>query len=216
LLLGMALTLPVRVPNTPQNEDNIPVSPTFQPVVLLELFTSQGCSSCPPADRVLQRLNADALAGKLPVIALSFHVDYWNRLGWADPYSQAAFSDRQRSYARHLNGQGVYTPQLVVQGSSGHVGSREQDIREAIAGQRNHPAATTISGQWVEAANSADELTLQYHLDGRSEGINLCVALVETTVANDVPRGETKAATWSTPMWCGISNRWQPPLPRVP
>ena len=70
-------------------------------IVLAELFTSQGCSSCPPADAVLQRLAADHQNGELPVIALSYHVDYWNRLGWRDPYSDAAFSERQRQYAHN-------------------------------------------------------------------------------------------------------------------
>ena len=107
--------------------------------ILVELFTSQGCSSCPPADRVLAKLAKEAEAGDLPIVALSFHVDYWNRLGWKDPYSDAAFSQRQRIYASKLPDQRVYTPEIVVNGSSGHVGSRESEVRSAINyQQKNH------------------------------------------------------------------------------
>ncbi|MEL7120299.1 MAG: DUF1223 domain-containing protein, partial [Bacteroidota bacterium] len=100
--------------------------------VLLELFTSQGCSSCPPADQVLAKLNREAIEGKLEVVALSFHVDYWNRLGWKDPYSDAAYSERQRIYAGKLKDEYVYTPEIVINGSKGIVGSREYDVRRAI------------------------------------------------------------------------------------
>jgi hypothetical protein len=123
LFLFFATTEPAPVPDAE--------APAERPV-LLELFTSQGCSSCPPADRVLSRLNEEAKSGDLLVVALSFHVDYWNRLGWTDPYSDAAYSQRQRIYARKLGDNRVYTPELVVDGRTGHVGSREGEVRQAI------------------------------------------------------------------------------------
>ena len=85
---------------------------SYAPIAVLELFTSEGCSSCPSADRLLPQL------AKLDsnIIPLSFHVDYWNRLGWTDPFSSSEYSERQRSYASHLKLESVYTPQLVVNG----------------------------------------------------------------------------------------------------
>src|SRR5262245_40346442 len=82
--------------------------------VVLELFTSQGCSSCPPADALLSRFAAAGSVGERTVAPLSFHVDYWNDLGWADPYSLPAWTERQRQYARALADDRVYTPELVV------------------------------------------------------------------------------------------------------
>src|SRR5271154_2289788 len=96
--------------------------------VVLELFTSQGCSSCPPADALLKKLSAE----NSQLLPLSFHVDYWNYLGWKDPYSSPANTDRQRGYASALDGQ-VYTPELVVNGAVGVVGSDEGSVRNAIA-----------------------------------------------------------------------------------
>ena len=88
------------------------VTGSYTPVAVLELFTSEGCSSCPPADNLLPQLaKLDA-----NVITLSFHVDYWNRLGWTDPFSSSDYSDRQREYSRQLNLESIYTPQLIVNG----------------------------------------------------------------------------------------------------
>ena len=92
--------------------------------VLLELFTSQGCSSCPPADRLLTRLAGDRkLAGQ--VIPLSFHVDYWDYIGWQDPFASPRWSERQRQYGRAFHSNRVYTPQLVINGRTECVGSQE-------------------------------------------------------------------------------------------
>lgn len=164
--------------------------PTPSQTVLVELFTSQGCSSCPPADRVLQRLVEDAEAGQLEVIALSYHVDYWNRLGWKDPYSQAAFSERQRQYAQVLPDRRVYTPQMVIQGQQAHVGSREKEVRASILHLSQQPQTTTISTTLKTVTTKNSQREISYEISGRTAGIILQTALVETTLGNDVPRGE--------------------------
>src|SRR5262249_25722775 len=87
-----------------------------RPPVLVELFTSEGCSSCPPADAALAALSRDAGFKPAEVIALELHVDYWNNLGWADPFSAPEYPARQEEYGRLLGGDGLYTPQVVVDG----------------------------------------------------------------------------------------------------
>lgn len=94
---------------------------------VLELFTSQGCSSCPPADALL-----GTLAQRPDVIAIAWHVDYWNYLGWKDPYADKRWTERQRDYARHLRGE-VYTPAMVVNGATMLVGSDGYGVTQAIA-----------------------------------------------------------------------------------
>ncbi len=108
-----------------------PVLAREAPPTVVELFTSQGCSSCPPADAFLGEL-----AGRDDVIALSFHVDYWDYLGWKDPFSSRAATERQRAYMRSLHGRMVYTPQMVIDGRVGAVGSRREEILRIIARER--------------------------------------------------------------------------------
>jgi hypothetical protein len=107
-----------------------PTSSAAQPVVV-ELFTSQGCSSCPPADAYLTQLSKDSA-----ILALSMHVDYWNGLGWKDPFSSATVTARQRSYARNLDAHYVYTPQMVVMGAAHAVGSKRSEVARLIAEAR--------------------------------------------------------------------------------
>lgn len=117
--------------------------------IVVELFTSQGCSSCPPADRQLSKLaRAGSLSGR-PLAPLSFHVDYWDDLGWTDPYASPAWTERQHAYARALRDRSVYTPQIVIGGSRGMVGSKSFDVNAAIR-MAPAPALLPAKATWSE------------------------------------------------------------------
>ncbi len=107
-------------------------SSASRPAVVLELFTSQGCSSCPAADRVLSRLGSEERADGVALVPLAFHVDYWNRIGWVDPFSSPRWSARQRRYADRFGRRSVYTPQIVLNGRAELVGSHEGRLRREI------------------------------------------------------------------------------------
>lgn len=114
--------------------------------VLIELFTSQGCNSCPPADALLGEL-----ARRPGVLALAFHVDYWNGLGWSDPYSSKLWTARQNDYAQRLGKRSIYTPQLVVDGAEDAVGSSRSTVDALIAAARRRAA----TGPSIETATDA-------------------------------------------------------------
>jgi hypothetical protein len=129
-LTGSLLLPPLMAPPLIASAAQTGVAP-----VVLELFTSQGCSSCPPADALLGEL-----ARQPGIIALAWHVDYWNSLGWRDPYAKSEWTERQKVYAKHLKGE-VYTPALIVNGSALVIGSDDAAVRRAI-GQATPPPVT--------------------------------------------------------------------------
>lgn len=131
----------------------VPAAPIQTAPALVELFTSEGCSSCPSADALLARY-----AAKPDVILLSEHVDYWNRLGWKDRFSSAFFSDRQSAYARRFGLDSVYTPQAIVNGEAQFVGSDESALRRALALATTRAAVTLTKtgGGYRIAATSAN------------------------------------------------------------
>ena len=161
--------------------------------VLLELFTSEGCSSCPPADRVLARLAKDQPIPGVEVLALSEHVDYWNRLGWSDPYSAALFSERQEAYAPNISGGRVYTPQAVVDGLLNLVGGDETGLRRAMAAVADRPHGKlllTLREPAQPAAGAAISLAVEASaLPGDGE---LLVAVVEDDLISQVTAGENE------------------------
>lgn len=160
--------------------------------VVVELFTSEGCSSCPPADAFLARLESQQPIPNTQIIALEEHVDYWNSDGWIDPFSSREWTLRQQDYAETLK-DNPYTPQLVVDGHTELVGSREALARQAIATASAQPKAHVAltlapSGKpgVVQAAISIDQLTGTQHSD-KSE---VWLALTESGLHSSVSAGE--------------------------
>jgi len=112
---------------------------------VVELFTSEGCSSCPPADQVLSKILTDAEKNHRNIFPLSFHVDYWNRLGWKDPYSKNQFTFRQENYSRILPGKELYTPQMVVNGETDFTGSNESKAKAVIDDELKKAATVSVT-----------------------------------------------------------------------
>jgi hypothetical protein len=152
--------------------------------VLLELFTSEGCSSCPPADQLLAKLDREQGIAGAEVIVLSEHVDYWNHLGWSDPFSSPLYSERQREYAAHLDGQ-TYTPELVVDGAVGFVGSNQANAEKAIRDAAKTPKE--VVGVTVERVARRAKVSL--HVNAGSGG-TLYLALAHDVMKSQVSRGE--------------------------
>jgi len=162
-------------------------APLGSTTVVVELFTSQGCSSCPPADDLLRRIAHDAsLKGK--VIPLAFHVDYWNHLGWRDPFSSKEWSARQMAYVRAMKLSSAYTPQAVINGDTQIVGSNSGAIYDAIRAASSKPLQAT-----VRATMSGDEVVI----DAESEVPNLeaLVVVVEKSITTRIKRGENEGRT---------------------
>ena len=157
--------------------------------VVIELFTSQGCSSCPPADRLLTEIDSLRDEHGLPIYCLSFHVDYWNSLGWKDPYSSKLYTQRQRDYSAAFRSNRVYTPQMIVNGETEFVGSRGADAKAALRSALATPATTAVT---LQATLTSDEASadVEFRVRGHERGSVLNVALVQDEVANEVPRGE--------------------------
>jgi hypothetical protein len=165
-------------------------SVTRQPV-LVELFTSEGCSDCPPADALLARLDSTQFVPGAQAIVLSEHVTYWNHLGWRDPFSFDAMSQRQSQYALHFSLDSVYTPQMVVDGAHQFVGSDTAALSRAVANAASHPKPQ-ISIQNAHLANGA----LSFSVRGPAgAGAMLVVALAEDATHSEVAHGENAGRT---------------------
>jgi hypothetical protein len=160
---------------------------------VVELFTSEGCSSCPPADQLMARIQQESK--DQPVYILAFHVDYWNRLGWNDIFSDAAYTQRQNQYAAWLKLQSVYTPQVVVNGSKEFVGSQEPLIRNAISNglQEVSPVQLTLSDVRLDKGKVA----WRYQTSNAGHHISLLVAIVQRSATSQVNAGENSGRTLS-------------------
>jgi hypothetical protein len=155
--------------------------------VVVELFTSEGCSSCPPADELLGRLRQDLSAKNIQVIPLGFHVDYWNSLGWKDRFSSAEFTQRQEQYTHALKVDGPYTPEMVVNGEVEFVGNDAGQAQRTIRQQ----ASELETAQIKIAPAGADQLTIQVKGPAESSGNALVMlAITEDNLSTQVGSGE--------------------------
>lgn len=167
-------------------------------VVVVELFTSEGCSSCPPADALLKELSEQQKVDGARIVALEEHVDYWNHLGWRDPYSTAEFSERQNGYSRVFGTDGVYTPQMVVDGQSEFVGSRSLAAKEAIQKAANQPKAEitleTVANSTSDKSSFEVQIKSLGGISVRGE-TELWIAVTEKNLQTDVKAGENSGET---------------------
>jgi hypothetical protein len=159
--------------------------------VLLELFTSEGCSDCPPADRLLEALDRTQPIAGAELIVLSEHVDYWNRLGWVDRFSAPQFSARQTDYCQRLHAGGPYTPQLVVDGRAQLVGSNGAQAKAAIEAAAREPRiAMTISAATRDGRRVTAHVAVAAGQGLKSRSADLYLAVADARAESQVKRGE--------------------------
>lgn len=180
----------------PRRKTDAAVAGTNRPArpVLVELFTSEGCSSCPPADELLARLDAQPLISGAKAIVLSEHVTYWNHLGWRDPFSLDEVTDRQEQYSKRFGLDSVYTPQAVVDGVSQMTGSDGPALKRAI---EQEAAAPAIDLAIQDASWSGDTVRFKVRTGSGTPGTDaiLTAALAEDSTKSAVARGENAGHT---------------------
>jgi hypothetical protein len=186
--LGLAGLIAAAAHRQPGSEASRPRIP-----VLAELFTSEGCSSCPPADDVLRHLLDEQPIDGVEVIGLSEHVDYWDRLGWKDPFSSPRFTQRQQAYAQAFRSAQIYTPQLVIDGRLEVVGSDLPAIGRALADSAQTPRAVVeVSGKPSADGKAASVRVAVRAVPAAAAGARalVTIAIVEDDLVTEVARGE--------------------------
>ncbi|MET0622364.1 MAG: DUF1223 domain-containing protein [Pyrinomonadaceae bacterium] len=161
--------------------------------VVVELFTSEGCSSCPPADALLARLDKEQPVEGAEIIPLAMHVDYWNQLGWADPFSSSEFSRRQGEYAHAFGEEGVYTPQMIVDGVKEFPGGKSGTALAAIGRAAREPKSeVTLTRGPAQTDEMAQVFVSIDEFPKQTEGdpVYVLLAVTESGLSSDVSRGE--------------------------
>jgi len=164
-----------------------------RPFVVVELFSSEGCSSCPAADLLASKLTAWARQNNEPVYPLIFHVDYWNNLGWRDVFSQQEFTQRQNNYAKIFKDQGVYTPEMIINGSDAFVGSDQEKLQNDLDRELSMPAGIDLRLGLLK--QEGDQIVVKYDAQGFTPGDVINIALVERGLRTDVTAGENAGRT---------------------
>jgi hypothetical protein len=158
--------------------------------VVMELFTSQSCSSCPHADNLL---GSYAQQNNDQIIPLAFHVDYWNLLGWKDSFSNAQYSQRQEYYNEKFLHADVYTPQLIVNGNKEMVGNNDIKVKAAVENALNETPTATIDFTWQPISNR--QLQIQYTIDGNTANTMLNTAIIQYKTITKIKGGENGGIT---------------------
>jgi len=168
---------------------SIAAAPSSPTPVLVELFTSEGCSSCPPADRLLESLDKNEPLPGIDVIVMSEHVDYWNHDGWVDPFSSAEFTERQNAYDLRFRLPQIYTPQMVVDGNHQCVGSEVAEAEDLIRKAAQQPKLVTRIGSGAHVGSVAIEVDGEAPVAHRAD---VYAALAENDAQSDVLAGENR------------------------
>ncbi len=159
--------------------------------VVVELFTSEGCSSCPPADRVLSEIHQQAVNEQTPVYTLAYHVDYWDRLGWKDRFSSEQWTQRQYQYAKAMRSQQVYTPQMIINGQHAFVGSRKATAKKYIKSELAKKTIVNMELGFSKQSDEAAELvTVSWQIHPLPPNAQLHLVLAEDQLKTNVRRGE--------------------------
>ena len=178
-----------QVPQTQKTDVEKTANMNQKTPVLVELFTSEGCSSCPPADRVLAQLEREQTNTSVEIITLALHVDYWNYLGWRDEFSAAAYSQRQSGYAEAFKIDSIYTPQMVVDGQTQFVGSNLGTAQKAITD------AAKTSKTPIELSTTENKLKVKISDLSAGENSYVWLAIAEDDLKTSVKRGENSGKT---------------------
>lgn len=188
-IIGLGFISKRKLSAKPEETKPVSVKGSYAPVAVLELFTSEGCSSCPSADKLLPQLvRLDS-----NIIPLSFHVDYWNRLGWTDPFSSSEYSERQRNYARQLNLESVYTPQLVINGEYELVGSNRSNAEATIKKVLKEKSLVQIDISNVKISDN--KVSFISTISGEYKKTHLLAALVQKQATVKIKAGENGGVT---------------------
>lgn len=157
---------------------------------IVELFTSEGCSSCPPADELLAKLQRES--SKKNIYLLAYHVDYWDRLGWKDQFSSNEFTKRQQKYLDWLNLYVMYTPQFIINGTTEFAGYNESALNEKVSAALNAKTTATL---YLTVKTTKDSLAINYATNQLQKDSNLVVATLQKQATSKVFRGENQGAT---------------------
>ncbi len=168
-----------------------------QQAVVVELFTSQGCSSCPPADKLLHQM-----AGREDVIPLALHVDYWDYIGWKDEFAQAAFTARQKAYARVSGRRVIYTPQMVINGQHDVVGNRPRDVEDLIAKHAAKPVQVQL-----QVTRSDGQVLVKAQALAQVGASDVILVRFRDEAVVDIKRGENAGRTLT---YSHIVRAWTP------
>jgi hypothetical protein len=181
------------IPEARADEPRRPSMGAGSGVAVVELFTSEGCSSCPPADGVLSDLSRQGREGGLPVYAIAFHVDYWDDLGWPDRFASPEHTARQRTYGHALGARGLYTPQMIIDGSEAFIGSDRERAADSVARALARPATAVVS---LHAKRSGpDAVAVDYDVKGAPAGAVLSIVVVDGAASVAVRAGENAGRT---------------------
>jgi hypothetical protein len=164
-------------------------------VVLVELFTSEGCSSCPPADALLRQIDGTQTGAGQLIVGISEHVTYWNSLGWSDPFSSAIYTDRQNAYGEKFGLDSVYTPQMVINGAQQVLGSSYAEVTRAIQKENEQPVRVVLHILSTSVAGRNLTVTFSTSGDASAQGADVVAVLADDTDRSSVLRGENSGQT---------------------